>query len=240
MAESFLVFQLGATIGSFGVGAGNFSRGTQSSPGHSLIVGLIGAALGLDREDARLLDLSDGLRVAVAMDARGPALRDFHTVQSRPEKRGERPRTRKEALEIGEPYTTLSERDYFCDVLANVAVSRTSGPISLTEMAQALRRPAFTLYLGRKSCPLALPAAPDLIEAEAAHEALRAYRDRMRELEPLFPVRRRAGQVEADARLYPKDGHSPRSRRRTAPAQRSIWAYRLLEELTLDPGAGAR
>lgn len=239
MAEPFLVFQLGAAMGSFGVGAGNFSRGTHASPGHSLIVGLLGAALGLEREDARLLELSDSLRVAMAMEARGAPLRDFHTIQSRPEKRGERPRTRKQALEMDHLYTTISERDYFCDVLATVAVQRRAGPFSLEEMAAALRRPVFTLYLGRKSCPLALPPAPEIVAAESADAAMRAFRDCMGALDWLFPVRRREAIVEADARLYPPDAKGRRSRRRTAPAYRSTWAYRLLDELTLAPEGNA-
>ncbi|MGE3246934.1 MAG: type I-E CRISPR-associated protein Cas5/CasD [Beijerinckiaceae bacterium] len=230
----FLAFRLAATMGSFGVAAGNFSRGTEAVPGHSLVVGLIGAALGLEREDERLLSLSDGLRIALAMESRGAPLRDFHTVQSRRERRGPPPRTRKATLEDAEPYTTLSERDYYCDVVVTVAVARQAGPFTLADMCEALLRPRFTLYLGRKSCPLAAPPHPLVIEAERAADALVDYRKRTENLRSMFPiVWRDTLAAIADARLDPAN-NGRRSRRRTLPGARSTWSYRLLEELTLD------
>jgi CRISPR system Cascade subunit CasD len=247
MAE-FLVFTLAAPIASFGIGAGNFSRGSEMSPGHSLIVGVLGAALGLEREDARLLALSEGVRVAVAMEARGAYLRDFHTVESRKERKGPRPLTRRQALaDKKDLYTTISERDYVCDVAVTVAVKREGGPFSLAEMAAALRRPRFTLYLGRKSCPLALPPAPEIVAAETADAAMREYRARPPRLEDHFRLPHReyvSGSARADARLYssPREGDpSPpegarRSRRRTLPGARAVWSYRLLDELTLRTG----
>lgn len=228
----FLVFTLAAPIASFGVGAGNFSRGSDRHPGHSLVAGLLGAALGLEREDSRLIALSDGLRVAVAMERRGAYLRDFHTIQSRRERKGPPPATRRLALSDGDPYTTISERDYVCDVRAIVAVSRESGPFLLEDLRKALKYPRFTLYFGRKSCPLAQPPAPEIVDADRPDLAMHAYR-----LRPVIPdiaasERRASGGMSADARLYPQH-NGRRTRRRTLPAARSTWSYRLLDELTL-------
>lgn len=237
----FLVFTLAAPLASFGVAAGNFSRGSDTSPGHSLIAGLLGAALGLDREAPRLLALSDALRVAVAMDARGAPLRDFHTVQSRRERKGPGPLTRRQALADDGSYTTISERDYFCDVQATIAVAVSDGPFSLADLKAALREPRFTLYFGRKSCPLALPPAPEILAAETADVAMRAYREARQTHDALFPARRGVSRVQADARLYGDrpDARGRRTRRRVAPGARSVWSYRLLDELTLGGGEGA-
>ena len=40
------------------------------------------------------------------------------------------------------------------------------------EVRKALSRPHFTLYLGRKSCPLSAPTAPKVIQAATPPEAL--------------------------------------------------------------------
>lgn len=238
MAEPFLVFTLAAPMASFGLGAGNAIRGTAEAPGHSLIVGLISAALGLGRDDPRLLELSEGVLCAVAMEARGPRFRDYHTVQSRRERKGQSPRTRREALDEPDPYTTITERDYLTDVMATVAVARRGGPFTLEEMAEALRRPRFTLYLGRKCCPLALPLAPDIVETESADLAMRDYRDCDRVRDHLFPARRREAAVIARAELYDAATPARRQRRRSRPASRSVWSYRLLDELVLAPTSG--
>lgn len=234
MAE-FLCFTLAAPIASFGAVAGNMARGTLDRPGHSLVVGLIGAALGLEREDPRLLEMSDGLRVAVEMDAPGSHLRDYHTVQTAKERRGFRPATRRQALLEGELGTIITERDYLTDVCAFAAVMREAGPFPLDEMAQALRTPRFTLYLGRKSCPLALPVAPQVRQAASIGAALRDHAAEHGErFRALFPLHRRSMPVAADSRLYPASAPGRRVRRRTATDDRGAWRYRLLEELVLD------
>lgn len=234
MAE-FLCFTLAAPIASFGAVAGNMARGTLDRPGHSLVAGLIGAALGLEREDPRLLEMSDGLRIAVEMDAPGNHLRDYHTVQTARERKGFRPATRRQALLEGELGTIITERDYLTDVCAFIAVMRESGPFSLDQMAQALSTPRFTLYLGRKSCPLALPVRPHVQQATSVEAALRDHvAEQAEQVRALFPVRQRAMPVAADSRLYPASAPGRRVRRRTATDDRAAWRYRLLEELVLD------
>jgi CRISPR system Cascade subunit CasD len=228
-----LCFTLAAPMGSFGAVAGNLSRGTLDRPGHSLIVGLIGAALGLERDDPRLLAMSEELRVVVSMEASGQHLRDYHTVQTAKERRGFRPSTRRELLEDGDLNTIITERDYLTDLCITVAVLRDDGPFTLAEMARALRQPHFTLYLGRKSCPLALPVLPDVIEADTAELALTRYAQCNAGLtDALFPVRRKPVRLVGDGRLF-ADGKGQRVRRRTLPDDRATWRYRLLDELVL-------
>ena len=51
MLSSFTVFSLVAPMGSFGGPAGHERRGSNSWPGRSAVLGLIGAALGVRRTD---------------------------------------------------------------------------------------------------------------------------------------------------------------------------------------------
>ena len=70
--------------------------------------------------------------------------------------------------------TILSTRDYRCDALYTVCLwpfSHATVPIPLEELLGKLMYPVFTLYLGRKSCPLTLPLQPQLIKAQNISEA---------------------------------------------------------------------
>src|SRR5438093_259536 len=46
---------------------------------------------------------------------------------------------------------------------------------SLGQFVEALRRPHFTLYFGRKACPLGVPLDPRVIEAGNPRSAIHAY-----------------------------------------------------------------
>lgn len=164
MAE-FLVFTLAAPMGAFGDLAGHERRGSNLWPGRSAILGLIGAALGVRRDDAEGQAALDAWRVAVAVLHAGTALRDYHTVQTVPSTI-KRPNSRREALaearRKGILNTVLTSRDYLTDCAFSVAIW---GGDDAPALEQALRQPVFVPYLGRKSCPLAAPMAPRLIEA---------------------------------------------------------------------------
>ena len=49
-------------------------------------------------------------------------------------------------------------------------------PRTLAELAEALQKPHFVLYLGRKSCPPAAPLHPLVLAADSALSAMEAYR----------------------------------------------------------------
>src|SRR5690606_6011040 len=96
---------------------------------------------------------------------------DYHTVQTIPTAAAKRPDSRPAALRTAgrNVNTTITYRDYRVGVLYGVALW--DGP--LEDLASALRRPVFTLYLGRKSCPLSAPPDPQVVEANDALAALR-------------------------------------------------------------------
>lgn len=163
-----LVFTLAAQMAAMGEFAGHERRGTWSWPGRSAIVGLLGAALGLRRDD----DFSglDALSMAVAVFDEGAHLRDYHTVATVPSARVRAPQSRPEALRIAgrEANTTITHRDYRVGVLYGVALWGGA----LEPVRDALQRPGFVLYLGRKACPLSAPCAPRIVSALDAPRAL--------------------------------------------------------------------
>lgn len=155
-------------MGAMGEFAGHERRGSLIWPGRSAIIGMLGAAMGIRRDG----DFSalDRLRMAVAIFEPGEVLRDYHTVQTVPTARAKRPQSRPAALrQAGRgTNTAITLRDYRMGVLYGVAVWGGD----LAPLADALRRPVFTLYLGRKSCPLAAPVNPQIVAAEGAAAAL--------------------------------------------------------------------
>ncbi len=169
MTQPYLVFSLAATLAAMGDLAGHERRGSLAWPGRSAILGLLGAATGVRREgDFAALD---ALSLAVAVFDEGHGLRDYHTVETVPSAVVKRPNSRPEALQAAgrlRTNTTITLRDYRAGVLFGVAVwGGDPGPL-----AAALNAPCFTLYLGRKSCPLSAPPGARVVQAAGAAAAL--------------------------------------------------------------------
>lgn len=167
----FVVFALVAPMGSFGDLAGHERRGSDEWPSRSAILGLLGAALGVRRQDRQGQEQLSVWRVAVSTLSRGKPFRDFHTVQAVPTARIKRPATRHDALQALQPgdNPVITRRDYRTDCAFGVALW---GSADLELARVALMRPVFTPYLGRKSCPLAAPMAPRVVIAGNPVEAL--------------------------------------------------------------------
>lgn len=163
-----LIFTLTAALGSAGDLAGHERRGSLGWPGRSAIVGMLGAAMGIDR--AGDFAALDRLRMAVAVFDQGQPLRDYHTVQTVPSAVARRPQSRPEALQQAglRSNTTITLRDYRMGALYGVAVWGGD----LAPLLVALQRPGFNLYLGRKSCPLAAPLGARVVQADGAEQAL--------------------------------------------------------------------
>lgn len=151
-----LVLRLAGPLQSWG-GAGQYNRrDTASEPTKSGIIGLLAAAAGRRRTDP-IEDLL-ALRLAVRTDQPGSLLRDYHTVSDyrgypllsaavKPD--GNQKPTSKAK------YTHLTQRYYLTDA---VFVATVAGPVGLlTDLAAAVRAPAFPLALGRRACPPTQP-----------------------------------------------------------------------------------
>lgn len=184
---SLLVFQLQAPLSAWGDTAVGEFRPSHDYPGISALVGLLGAALGLRREDeAAHAALRDAYGYAVGVQSSGKLLRDYHTAQvpgqASLKKRPHSSRRDELAIPRHELNTILSTRDYRQDAGFLVAVQAGDGsPYALETLCSALRRPRFVLYLGRKACPPGAPLHPQLIEASSAEQAFDEYLVRLTE-----------------------------------------------------------
>lgn len=175
----WLLFSLAAPLASFGRAGAAETRGSEPVPTRSALLGLLGAALGIRRDDAIGLDaLASSVRFACRIERSGRLLRDFHTVQTPPQpllkKAPHRTRRDELAFPSAELRTVLSTRDYHEDFRATVGVA-CADLAAAQRLAVALEQPRFVLYLGRKACALAWPLAPCVVEAAQWESALQWF-----------------------------------------------------------------
>ncbi|GAA2814986.1 type I-E CRISPR-associated protein Cas5/CasD [Kitasatospora paracochleata] len=136
---SVLALRLAGPLQSWGATSRFARRTTENAPTKSGVIGLLAAALGIDRTDDHALAELAMLRFGVRIDQPGTRLRDYQTAQH---------------FDTGESMP-LSERFYLADA---VFVAAVEGPAQLAErMHAALRTPAYLPYLGRRSCPPSRP-----------------------------------------------------------------------------------
>ena len=135
---------------------GRRTAGRRSAAGRSALLGLLAAALGIERTEAdRHAAMERGFGVAVRVDAPGITLSDYHTAQVPPARRGVRHATRRAELDARPLETILSRRDYRTDSLFTVAVwARPDAPVPLAATGGRTAAPAI-LPFGR---PQILPA----------------------------------------------------------------------------------
>lgn len=183
-----LIFQLHATLSSWGEVAVGEYRPSSEYPSQSAIHGLLGAALGIERDDDEAqAALRDGYRMAVGVLSLGRLLRDYHTAQvpSRSDLKKRPHATRRDELSLPKTdlNTILSSRDYRQDAAALVALQAlANAPYSLEQLADALKKPTFVLYLGRKSCPLDEPLHPHVINSDTIKAAFADYLEQLDKL----------------------------------------------------------
>ncbi len=172
--RDYLLFRLYGPLVAWGDIAVGEYRPSFAHPSKSAVMGLIAAALGLrrDQEEAQRA-LAESYYFAVKIDAMGNLLRDYHTTQVPPARKGVRHPTRRSELTFHDLNTILSNRDYRTDALYTVAIWGTREPLPYTfdELMEALKKPVFTLYLGRKSCPPGLPLQPRVVSSESLRNA---------------------------------------------------------------------
>lgn len=174
MAE-FLLIRLDGPLQAWGDVALDAKRPTLGFPTRSALAGLIASALGWRyRDGARTTQLQDALRLAVRQDRAPARLIDYQTVDLGRENSGW---TRWGVEKRGGAFSTgthILDKEYLAD--ASFVVALTLGPdspVGLDEIEHALQQPARPLFLGRKSCPPALPLLEGRVEAETSYDALR-------------------------------------------------------------------
>ena len=193
-----LVLRLKAPIASFGIVAGEEVRGSGAFPIRSMVVGLIGNALGLDRcagpDMQRLNQLQAGTWFAALMlslgapwedvqNARVPTLqpdnpynRAMHggRLTDDPVLSGPKSDRRDKLVKfLGKP--VQRRKHYVTDLHALVALSSIGRWSELPEVfARAASYPARPLWIGRKACAPSAPVCPlsPMVDAKSAPEAL--------------------------------------------------------------------
>lgn len=172
--KEYLVFRLYGPMASWGLPAVGGDRPSAMQPTRSAILGLLGAALGIKRDnESGLSDLQQSVQIAVKQSVPSSIMRDYQTTQVPSHNNKIVHRSRKSELGEDKLNTILSSRDYRCDGLWVIAVSLTdTASITLESLQSALKKPVYTLSLGRKSCPLASPLMPILVQVETLKSAL--------------------------------------------------------------------
>lgn len=159
--RDYLALYFDAPLQSWGYASKFDRRTTLAHPTRSGVIGLLCAALGVDRTDkAGLARLEKNLGVNVYAYHLGSRLSDYHTVGG-----GYDPK--REPLRIcvngegkirqknGKSIAVLTQREYLEGSRFGVLVL---GPSSLIgELAEAVRNPVWGIWLGRKAC---VPASP--------------------------------------------------------------------------------
>lgn len=231
--RDYLIFRLYGPMASWGDIAVGEVRPSSTHPSKSAVLGMVAAALRIDRDqEEKHRQLAAGYGFAVQVNSMGVPLVDYHTAQVPPSGSGRNRRsfaTRREELCTLPRHalnTILSRRDYRMDALAAVALwARVAAPpYSFEEIRSALERPGYILYLGRKSCPLALPVEGQLVTAASVGEAFMAAR--FAEVEALRHLR-----ISGPPGLYWEDGAeaglAPHHtfERRDVPLSRRRWQF---------------
>lgn len=155
-----LVLRLAGPLQSWGSSSQYNRRETDLRPSKSGVFGLLAAAQGLRRTDP--IEQLLGLTMAVRVDQPGALRRDYHTVSdlrrtpllsANTNPRGQQKPT------SPKKYTHVTQRYYLEDACFVVAVRGDADFVH--HLAACVRRPAFPLALGRRSCaptqPIAIP-----------------------------------------------------------------------------------
>lgn len=146
-----LLLRLEGPLQSWGSRARWDVRDSDDEPTKSGIVGLLGCAMGIPTGDHRLQDQLDAnLRLAVRIEWPGRPMIDYQTITGMLPTAGGGFKGRP-----GDPATIISPRTYLQDA-AFLAILQ--GPDDLLrQSADALQKPRWPIYLGRKCC---IPARP--------------------------------------------------------------------------------
>lgn len=174
--SKFLILKLDGVMQGWGGHTYEDWRPTELFPTRSGLLGLLGACLGIERQDIEKLNaLAVSICFTVRADFRADytgkpiaslRLCDYHTIE----------RARKvDGSENENP--VQSYRWYLFDAPFTVVVEAiTDAKITLNEISEALKKPVYTPFLGRRSCPitrpLLVPGLSEPFEAANAKEAL--------------------------------------------------------------------
>lgn len=196
-----LILRFAAPLQSWGSGAKFETRRTELFPTRSGIIGLLAAALGFKRNQD--LDQFNHLQIGVKTVQPGTVIRDLHTARK------------------DQKTSYMTQRYYLADAVFEVGIA-SADQKELEELEQALKRPAYPLFLGRRSCPPEQPLVLGLEEGEL-REVLQRNRTQNPQKEILLYLENTPEGKEMLMRDVP-ESFSPEHRK---------YSYRKLSEISL-------
>ncbi|CAM3659281.1 type I-E CRISPR-associated protein Cas5/CasD [Xenorhabdus thuongxuanensis] len=174
---SYLILRLSGPMQFWGQPTFEGIRPTANFPTRSGLLGLLGACLGIRRNDKESLQaLSDSVRFAVRCDdhkldeefVRLSKITDYHTIKD----------ARVDYVSLKRHDIIQTWREYLCDAHFTVAVwCLPDSHYQLESLVAAVQKPWFTPYLGRRSCPLSHPLYLGQCEADNPRLALNQFGD---------------------------------------------------------------
>lgn len=176
--RDYLIIRLQGAMQAWGGHTYEDYRPSLIFPSRSAIVGLLGACLGIEREDITALKALDkSFQLTVRANKRRIVQRknsdakpsvsmqkitDFHTVQQARKVDG-KPR----------PEAIVSRREYLCDAEFTLALCfLDEAEYGLDKVKQAIQKPVYTPFLGRRSCPIQSPLFQEVVAATGVQAAL--------------------------------------------------------------------
>ncbi len=153
-----VLLRLEGPLQSWGTRSRFTDRDTEGEPSKSGVLGLVGAALGMPRDDDAMLARLASARMGVRVDRRATLLRDYHTAG------GGTFRGRPHSVH-GASGTVLTQRTYLQDASFLVALGYGDHTLAAA-IDHALGAPRWPLFLGRRACAPSLPVRAGLAELE--------------------------------------------------------------------------
>lgn len=148
-------------LSAYGLQTFDVHRRANHFPTRSAIIGLLGAALGIKRDEHnKLYDLSKSITTAVQVNNTGEKMMDYHTVQNFRSPQGK--------IQKG---TKPTYREYWCDSEHTFAIAAENSLIK--QLSEAVKSPVFSVFQGRKCCPLMRPLFETVMEDENPAIALK-------------------------------------------------------------------
>lgn len=165
--RDFLVLKLEGLLQAWGRETFEGLRPSELYPGRSALLGMLGACLGIERNDsAGQNQLAASINFAVRIDQqcqkKGQKMTDYHTVKN----------ARVDYQSLKSHDTIQTWREYWQDAKYTVLVwNAKDAKITLMDIKRAIEKPLYTPVLGRRSCALSRPLFETEISAASVIDA---------------------------------------------------------------------
>ncbi len=145
-----ILLRLAAPLQAWGSSSKFNIRTTEREPTKSGVIGIIAAALGIQRNDdpKKLIPLAE-MRFGVRVEREGKLMKDFHMVR--------------EIKEGKLKDSHVTTRYYLSDAVFLAAFESDDREL-LKQIRDAVLNPVYPMFLGRRSCPVTLPVYLNISE----------------------------------------------------------------------------